>query len=62
MLNKIKGLVKEEQGQGMTEYGLLLAVVVVVIVAVLATFRTQLTNLFKSVTDNLTNAVEDATT
>ncbi|MDF2884767.1 MAG: Flp/Fap pilin component [Clostridiaceae bacterium] len=53
MLNKIKGLVKEEQGQGMTEYGLLLAVVVVIVVAALATFKTSITALLKKVTDGL---------
>lgn len=53
MLNKIKGLVKEEQGQGMTEYGLLLAVVVVIVVAALATFKTSIAALLKKVTDGL---------
>ena len=39
MLNKIQNLVVQEEGQGMTEYGLLLGVVVVVVVAALATFQ-----------------------
>lgn len=58
MLNKIKGLVKEEQGQGMTEYGLLLAVVVVAVVAILITFKGQLNSLFTTITDQIQDAVD----
>lgn len=61
MLNKIKGLVKEEQGQGMTEYGLLLGVVVVVLIAALAIFKSSLTTLFTSVQTKLSTAIGDAT-
>ncbi len=61
MLSKMKNLVKEEQGQGMTEYGLLLAVVVAVVVIALGIFKTQLTDLFNSVTAALQKAVGDAT-
>ena len=62
MLNKIKGLVKEEQGQGLTEYGLLLAVVVVVVVAALTIFRGSLNTLFTTVQTKLSTAITDATT
>jgi pilus assembly protein Flp/PilA len=55
MLNKLKGLLKEEQGQGMTEYGLVLGVIAVGIVAVLVTLREEITTMFKDVVSNITN-------
>lgn len=36
MLEKMKNLVLEEEGQGLTEYGLILAAIVVVAVTVIA--------------------------
>lgn len=62
MLNKIKGLVKEEQGQGMTEYGLLLAVVIVVVLAGLLLFKSGLRTLFTNVGNKLRDAVDTTTT
>jgi pilus assembly protein Flp/PilA len=35
MMNKFKSLVTEEQGQGMTEYGLVLGLIAVAVVAAL---------------------------
>lgn len=58
MLNKIKSLVVEEKGQGMTEYGLLLAVIVVVVVAALAIFNKQLTDLFTKIFTKISTAVD----
>lgn len=46
MLNKVKGLITEEQGQGMTEYGLVLGIIAVAVVGVLALFRTEILNMF----------------
>jgi pilus assembly protein Flp/PilA len=57
MLNKIKNLVSEEHGQGMTEYGLLLAAVIVIVVVALVAFKTQLTTLFETVADRITNSL-----
>lgn len=57
MLSKMKSLVKEEQGQGMTEYGLLLAVVIAAVVIFLAAFKAQLGILFASVVKAITSAV-----
>jgi pilus assembly protein Flp/PilA len=54
-MNKLKGLLKEEQGQGMTEYGLVLGVIAVGIVAVLVTLREEITTMFKDVVSNITN-------
>lgn len=58
MLNKIKNLVSEEKGQGMTEYGLLLAVVVVVVVGALTIFSSSLKTLFDNIKTALDTAIE----
>lgn len=60
MLNRIKNLLSEEKGQGLTEYGLLLAVVVGIVVIVCALFRDQLKTLFTNVITALNKAVTDS--
>jgi pilus assembly protein Flp/PilA len=46
MMKKIKGLFVEEQGQGMTEYGLVLGVIAVAVVGTLALLRDEISGLF----------------
>lgn len=46
MLKMVKNLVVEEEGQGLTEYGLVLAGVVVIVVAAVALLKTQISSLF----------------
>ncbi|MFC2947314.1 Flp family type IVb pilin [Virgibacillus sediminis] len=53
MLNKIKGLFVEEQGQGMTEYGLILGLISVGAVAVLVLFGPELKSIFQKALDGL---------
>ncbi|MDP4162005.1 MAG: Flp family type IVb pilin [Bacillota bacterium] len=55
MMNKMKALFTEEQGQGMTEYGLVLGIIAVAVVGVLALLRTQILDMFTSVTTAVTN-------
>jgi pilus assembly protein Flp/PilA len=62
MVNKIKGLWNEEAGQGMTEYGLVLGLIAVAVVATLVTLRGYIVDLFtkagttvKSGVDGMTN-------
>ncbi|WP_426454040.1 Flp family type IVb pilin [Paenibacillus sp. S-38] len=57
MMNKLRALVTEEQGQGMTEYGLVLGLIAVAVVATLVMLRTEITNIF---TDAL-NTVQSRT-
>ncbi|MCZ8521585.1 MULTISPECIES: Flp family type IVb pilin [Paenibacillus] len=59
MMNKFKALVTEEQGQGMTEYGLVLGLIAVAVVATLVMLRTEITNIF---TDALTTVQSRSTT
>lgn len=51
MLKKIKGLLVEENGQGMTEYGLLLGGIALVVIAVIALFGDRFDNMFKKTLD-----------
>lgn len=62
MLTKIKGLVLEEQGQGMTEYGLVLGVIAIAVVGILVTMRGEIEKLFTKSKDALIEANKPATT
>lgn len=53
MLNKIKNLVSNEEGQGMVEYGLILALVAVVVIVVLTTMGDKIKNVFTNVNNKL---------
>jgi len=56
MTEKMKALLTEEQGQGMTEYGLVLGVIALGVVAVLVGFRKEIISLFEKAKGALTNA------
>jgi len=56
MLNMLKRLWKEEEGQAMTEYGLILALVAVAVVLVLGFLGDELVAKFKDVTGRLQSA------
>lgn len=58
MKAKMRALITEEQGQGMTEYGLVLGVIAVAVVGLLVTLRGQIVAMFT----NVVNAVTGATT
>jgi pilus assembly protein Flp/PilA len=53
MLTMIKNLWKEERGQGMTEYGLILALLVIGVIAVLVVMGPKLVAQFQKVSDTL---------
>lgn len=55
MKAKMKALFTEEQGQGMTEYGLVLGIIAVAVVGVLATLREEILDMFNGVADAVTN-------
>lgn len=50
MMNMVERLWREESGQGMTEYGLIIALVVVALIATIGAFRDELVGMFNSVT------------
>ncbi len=54
MLKRIVNiLLRNEKGQAMTEYGLILALIAVVVVGVLIIMGGQLEGVFQSISDNL---------
>lgn len=55
MLKKLRGLITEEQGQGMTEYGLVLGLIAVAVVGILVLFRTEVIAIFQEAVDVLSN-------
>lgn len=61
MMNKLVGLVKEEQGQGMTEYGLVLGLIAVAAVTILVAMRGKIVDLFTNANDTLDTGVQGMT-
>jgi pilus assembly protein Flp/PilA len=57
MMNKLAALVKEEQGQGMTEYGLVLGLIAVAVVASLIALRGNIIKLFDNADKTVNNGV-----
>ena len=53
MKAKLMGLFKDETGQAMTEYGLILALIAVVVIVVLTTMGDQLKAIFNNITGKL---------
>ncbi|MFZ7943940.1 Flp family type IVb pilin [Neobacillus sp. 19] len=56
MLQKLKNLVIEEEGQAMTEYGLLIGLISVAVVATLLLIGPELKTLFTTVKNALVSA------
>jgi pilus assembly protein Flp/PilA len=50
-MEKLKALITEEQGQGMTEYGLVLGVIAVAAVGALVILRDEVVKLFENAKD-----------
>lgn len=56
-MNKLwKAFLNEESGQGMVEYGLIVAIVSVALIVILGTMRDELRNVFTRVQQELDNA------
>lgn len=56
MKNKLFELLKDEEGQAMTEYGLIIALIAVVVIVALTAMGGQLGDTFDAITDKLTSA------
>jgi pilus assembly protein Flp/PilA len=52
MLERLKQLVTEEKGQGMAEYGLIMALIAVVVVVALGPLGEKIRDIFQDITDN----------
>jgi pilus assembly protein Flp/PilA len=57
MLSLFKRLMAEEEGQGMTEYALVLGVIAIGAIALISAFRTQVEALWGKITTSITDAV-----
>jgi pilus assembly protein Flp/PilA len=53
--NMIKRLVREEEGQTLVEYGLLVALIALVVIAILTLLGTKVRNLFVTVNTRITS-------
>lgn len=53
MLELLTRLLKEEDGQGMVEYGLIIALIAVVVIGILTTMGGNLQNIFQQISDKL---------
>lgn len=53
MLDILKRLIKEEDGQSMVEYGLILALIAVAVVGVMATMGDELNTMFNNIKDKI---------
>ena len=58
----LQRLWKEESGQGLVEYGLLIGLIVVIVIAVLLIFGESLEGLFERITGEVDKAVTPAPT
>ena len=56
MVAILKRLVKEEKGQGMAEYGLILALVAVAVIAALVVLGPAIADKIRGVSDEITDA------
>ena len=45
---------REEEGQGLVEYALIIAVIAIAVIIAMLFFRDQLSNLFSNIGNNLT--------
>lgn len=61
MLNKFKGLFIEEEGQGMTEYGLILGLIAIVAIVGLGFLGTEVDSMFNQVKDALSGGATTGT-
>ncbi|WP_066387120.1 Flp family type IVb pilin [Neobacillus mesonae] len=55
MFKKMKDLVVKEEGQAMTEYGLIIALIAVVVMGTIATLGTNLNTKFQEIVTKLTS-------
>lgn len=53
MIRQLKNLVREEKGQAMTEYGLILALIAIVVIGVLTTMGTSIRDKFQQIITSL---------
>ena len=58
MKDMLMRLVREEGGQALTEYGLIIGLIAVVVIVALSTLGGKLNGFFEAINDELDNAAE----
>jgi pilus assembly protein Flp/PilA len=58
MLELITGFIRDEEGQGLAEYALILVLIAVVVIGVLGLLGKQIGGVFKDVTGKMENVTE----
>jgi pilus assembly protein Flp/PilA len=58
MLELITGFIRDEEGQGLAEYALILVLIAVVVIGVLGLLGKQIGGVFKDVTGKMSNVTE----
>jgi pilus assembly protein Flp/PilA len=53
-MNILRSLAADEQGQGLVEYALIIAVIAIAVIVALIFLRDQITNIFSNIGNNLT--------
>lgn len=56
-IKKVMAFVKNEKGQGMVEYGLIIALVAIVVIAAIVLLGGSLTGIFTKTADTLSKAI-----
>ena len=56
-MNLLKRLIREEEGQGMVEYGLILGLIAVIVVAVLIALGPKIRRLFQEAASDVDSAL-----
>jgi len=54
LMNKVSGFMKNEEGQGLVEYALIIALVALLVVAALKIFSSTISNKYNNIGENLT--------
>ncbi|MFZ3171748.1 MAG: Flp family type IVb pilin [Carboxydocellales bacterium] len=54
MTNMLKRLWRDEEGQGMTEYGLIIGLIAILLISVLIGFKDKLIAIFQRITNDTT--------
>jgi len=60
MMEIITRLFRDEEGQGLAEYALILVLIAVVVIAALSFLGETITDVFTNITDGMSNALTDS--
>ena len=50
----VRSFIRDEEGQGLVEYGLIIAVIAIAVIVSMIFLRGQITNIFSNIGNNLT--------